>query len=372
MPYLSQRVLISLAAAVPLLLASAPSAVLAAGAPAAEVSSAVSSEASGADAPSWQDTGSSRCGHARHHPAGSAPRLLASGLEGALGSTVGPDGALYAVEGVAGEVARIDRCSGAVSTWASGLPTRVLDGPGGAMDIAFVHGVAYVLVSLVGPDVGGASTVGIYRVDGPATVTPVADIGTWAIANPPVPAFFVPSGVQFALQPWRGDLLVTDGHHNRVLRVDLDGVYGTNISEVIAFDDIVPTGLERHGHTVLMTEAGPVPHLPENGKVVAFSPGDTTAREVAAGARLAVDVEGGAGGLYVLSQGEFTPGNPEGSPANPDTGALLQVHRDGTLTIVTSGLDRPTSMEIVGRRAYVVDLDGEIWSICLRHERRLG
>jgi hypothetical protein len=235
------------------------------------------------------------------------------------------------------------------------------------MDIAFVHGTAYVLVSLVGPDVGGASTVGIYRVDGPTTVTPVADIGSWAIANPPVPAFFVPSGVQFALLPWRGDLLVTDGHHNRVLRVDLDGAYGANVSEVIAFDDIVPTGLERRGHTVLMAEAGPVPHLPENGRVVAFSPGDATAREVAAGARLAVDVESGAGGLYVLSQGEFTPGNPEGSPADPDTGALMRVHRDGTMTSVASGLDRPTSMEIVGRRAYVVDLEGDVWSICLRH-----
>ncbi|MGY2702350.1 ScyD/ScyE family protein [Nocardioides sp. HB32] len=367
MSYISKRVMLSLAAAVPLLLASAPAAVLAAPATAASVSST-----SGAAAPTRQASGTSSCSHDRLRAAGSAPRLLASGLEGALGSTIGPDGALYAVEGIAGEVARIDRCSGAVSTWASGLPTRVLEGPGGAMDIAFVRGVAYVLVSLVGSDVGGDSVVGIYRVDGPTTVTPVADIGSWAIANPPAPAFFVPSGVQFALLPWRGDLLVTDGHHNRVLRVDLDGAEGANVSEVIAFDDIVPTGLERRGHTVLMAEAGPVPHLPENGKVVAFRPGGTTVREVAAGARLAVDVESGARGLYVLSQGEFTPGNPEGSPADPDTGALMRVRRDGTLTSVASGLDRPTSMEIVGRRAYVVDLDGDIWSICLRSDRHQG
>ena len=31
--------------------------------------------------------------------------------------------------------------------------------------------------------------------------------------------FFVPTGVQYALEPYRGGFLVTDGHHNRVLRV---------------------------------------------------------------------------------------------------------------------------------------------------------
>ena len=71
---------------------------------------------------------------------------------------------------------------------------------------------------------------------------------------------------------YRGGLLVTDGHHNRVLRVTLDG----EISELIAFDNIVPTGLAVRGGTVYMAEAGPVPHLPEDGKVVSFGPRSTT------------------------------------------------------------------------------------------------
>ena len=51
------------------------------------------------------------------------------------------------------------------------------------------------------------------------------------------------------------------------------------------------------GNTVYMAEAGPVPHLPENGKVVAIDPKavaiDPTspAMDVASGARLLVDVE---------------------------------------------------------------------------------
>ena len=49
--------------------------------------------------------------------------LLVSGLEGAVGSTVGPDGALYVTEGVAGRISRVDPKTGEVTTFASGLPT---------------------------------------------------------------------------------------------------------------------------------------------------------------------------------------------------------------------------------------------------------
>ena len=152
-------------------------------------------------------------------------------------------------------------------------------GFGGPVDVAFLGRTAYVLVTLVGPDVGGSDMVGIYRVDGPTSFTVVADIGAFSIANPPATDFFVPTGVQYALQTYRGGFLVTDGHHNRVLRVTRDG----EISELIAFGNIVPTGLEVRGRTIYMAEAGPVPHLPENGKVVAFRPRSTTAREVASG-----------------------------------------------------------------------------------------
>ena len=173
-------------------------------------------------------------------------------------------------------------------------------------------------------------------------------------------SFFVPTGVQYALETYRGGFLVTDGHHNRVLRVTLDG----EVTELIAFDNIVPTGLAVSGNTVYMAEAGPVPHLPEDGKVVSFGPKSPTATEVASGAPLLVDVEFGRGRrLYALSQGEGLPGDPAGSPAQPNTGALVKVNGDGTFTVVTDGLDRPTSLEFIGNTAYVVTLTGEIWKI---------
>jgi hypothetical protein len=115
---------------------------------------------------------------------------------------------------------------------------------------------------------------------------------------------------------------------------------------------------------VYMAEAGPAPHRPEDGKVVAFRPKSPTATEVASGASLLVDVEfGPRHRLYALSQGVFPVDGQEGSPALPNTGALVEVNEDGTFTVITDGLDRPTSLEFIGNTAYVVTLTGEIWKI---------
>src|SRR5512133_3366575 len=58
---------------------------------------------------------------------------LDTGLESAKGSTVGPDGALYVTEGAAGRISRVDPLTGRSTTFASGLPRRVIP-VGGAID----------------------------------------------------------------------------------------------------------------------------------------------------------------------------------------------------------------------------------------------
>src|SRR6266700_7344828 len=289
---------------------------------------------------------------------------LDTGLESAKGSTVGPDGALYVPEGAVGRISRVDPLTGDVTTFASGLPPAIISIGGaiigGAIDVAFIDNIAYALVTLVSPDVGGSDVDGIYRVDGPDTFTVVADIGEFNLANPPPTPFVVPTGLQYALQTYRGGFLVTDGHLNRVLRVTLDG----EVTVLIAFGNIVPTGLAVRGNTVYMAEAGPVPHLPQNGKVVSFEPKSPTATVVASGAPLLVDVEFGPGnGLYALSQGIFPVGSPPATPALHNTGSLVQVNGDGTFNFVMDSLDQPSSLEFIGNSAYVVTLTGEIWKI---------
>ena len=291
---------------------------------------------------------------------GPTATLLVTGLEGATGSTVGPDGALYVTEGAAGRISRVDPQTGEKTTFASGLPSSII-GIGGAIDVAFIDNIAYALVTLVGSQFGTSDVVGIYRVDGPDSFTVVADIGAFNLSHQPSGFdIAVPTGLQYALQTSRGGFLVTDGHLNRVLRVTLDG----EVTVLIAFGNIVPTGLAVRGNTVYMAEAGPVPHLPQNGKVVSFEPKSPTAAVVASGARLLVDVEFGPGnGLYALSQGIFPVGSPPATPALHNTGSLVKVNGDGTFTFVMDSLDQPTSLEFIGNSAYVVTLTGEIWKI---------
>jgi hypothetical protein len=307
-------------------------------------------------------------------PAGAPgdPELLATLPGGAAsGSTIGPGRALYVPQPATGEIWRIDPESGEKTLYASGLPRRFSQLPfGGVMDVAFIGSTAYALVSVVGSEFPAdlfachPQTVGIYRVDGPTSSSVVADIGTFSCDNPPPPdiAFVVPTGVQYALETYRGGFLVTDGHHNRVLHVTLDGT----VTEMIQFGNIVPTGLAVSGNTIYVAEAGPVPHLPQTGKVVSFNPGSSTASAVASGAPLLVDVERGRGRtLFALSQGHFSCNDPAcaGSPADPDTGSLVKVNDNGTFTSIAEDLDQPTSLEIIRNTAYVVTLGGEIWRI---------
>src|SRR3954454_916652 len=83
------------------------------------------------------------------------PELLTQGLEGAFGSTVGPDGALYVTETVAGRISRGDPDTGDRTTVASCLPKRMAP-VGGATYVAFLDGEMYALVTRVGEEEGGS------------------------------------------------------------------------------------------------------------------------------------------------------------------------------------------------------------------------
>jgi len=296
-----------------------------------------------------------------------AGRLLVSGLSGTIGGAIGPDGALYVPEGAAGRITRVDPKTGDTSTFADGLPPQVLP-LGGAIDVAFVGRTAYVLVTLVSADVGGTQVDGIYRVDGPHRATVVADLGAWSVAHPPRTAFDVPTGLQFALVRVTGGFLVSDGHHNRVLRVTDGGA----VSEAIAFDNVVPTGLAVSGRTVYVAQAGPVPHTPDTGKVVAFRRNGRPARDIASGYSVMVDVAVNDDALYAISQGD-SPGQVEpATPAKPDSGKLLRVKRDGTFEVLVDQLNRPTSVHFVDDVALIVTLNGEVWRIDDIDERHGG
>lgn len=274
--------------------------------------------------------------------------LLAEGLQGPIGSTVGPDGALYVAEPPTGNILRIDTETGDTSVYASGFPTSEFGGP---FDVTFIGETAYVLTSVVGLDVGG-----IYRVDDATTHTLIAGLEQWSADNPPATPFDFPGGVQYALDPVKhGDgFMVTDGNHNRVLFASLDG----DIRQVTQFENVVPTGIEVDHRRVYVAQAGPVPHDPSTGRLVSLQRHDEEPRVVASGISFILDVQSGRCGLFAVSHGD-----PEADSALPDTGELLKVNRDGTFTPLVEHLNLPTSLSLDRGTAYVVSLAGSVWRI---------
>src|SRR5204863_8216194 len=138
----------------------------------------------------------------------------------------------------------------ATATLADRLPPQVIP-LGAAIDVKLVGATAYVLVTLDSTDVGSTNLHGIYRIDNPHHAAVIADIGAFSRANPPTGfPFEVPTGLQYALEPVSDGFLVSDGHHNRILHVTLDG----QVTELLALPDVVPTGLAVKGHRVFFTE----------------------------------------------------------------------------------------------------------------------
>jgi hypothetical protein len=307
--------------------------------------------------------------------------LLASGLAGSIGGTVGPDGALYVPQFALGEITRIDPETGQMSTFASGFPPPAIPGvPGGVFDVAFVGETAYALVTLVdAPDflnqIGLPDTGfnGVYRIDDPAQPTLLVDLGDFSRTNPPPPLFsyFLPEGVQYALEPVEHGLLVTDGHHNRILHVDLSG----GVSTVKQYGNVVPSGLDVFRGQVFLAQTGAITEIAgspgsyeEIGEITAFDLGDPMdAGPVAGGISMAVDVQSGPGdSLYALGQGTWPPGagpDAAGAPALPGTGQLLRINRDGSSSVLLEGINLPTSLHFAGGIAYVVTLSGDVWKI---------
>lgn len=286
-------------------------------------------------------------------PAPSAGVRIATGLAGSLGSTVGPDGALYVPESATGSVSRIDPWTGKKTVVAEGLPMS--EEGGGADDAVFAGGKLYVLVT------GVEDGVGVYVIEADGSPTLVADLGQYAMDHPTGFPDAGPTGNPFSIDRLSDtELVVAEANHNKINKVNL--VTG-EISTIVAFNNVVPTGLQPGNGVIYISEIGAFPHVPETGRVLAVRETDGATTEVASGVSYIIDVEKGPQNrLYALSFGD-EPTDFEGPPATPFTGKLLLVNDDGTFSTLVDGLMMPTSVDIIGDAALVTTLEGDVWRI---------
>ena len=173
--------------------------------------------------------------------------LFVSGMASGWAAPSDPDGDLLVTEAVTGRVLRVDPKNGDVSTFASGLPIRIV-GTGGAMDYR-IHRRNGVRPRRHArrPRRWWRRRSG--RLSGRRSGQLHCHLRTSGSSRWPIRrahrSLCRTSGVQYAIENYHGGFLVTDGHHNRVLHV---GHRDGEVTESIALGNIVPTAWPSSGN----------------------------------------------------------------------------------------------------------------------------
>ena len=175
--------------------------------------------------------------------------------------------------------------------------------------------------------------------------------------------FVVPTGVQFALEPYRGGFLVTDGHHNRVLRVTLDGTVTQTDRVRRRRSDRARRprehDLSRRSRPCAARAAERQDRVLRTGIV------DGDGRRLRRSARRGRRDRPRADAVRPLA-GPLSLRRRSGlrrSSGFTRHGSAHAGERDRRLTTIADELDQPSSLEIIGNTAYVVTLGGEVWTI---------
>ena len=231
----------------------------------------------------------------------SGPRLLVTGLAGGSGSTVGPDGALYVPEPISGTITRVDPRTGKdldVRRRLASHHTRARDGGRDGRSLPRPHGERARHPRGAGRrrDQRRWGSTGSREATRPA-LSPISAPAR-STTRPRLPSS-APSGVQYALQAWRGGFL---GHR----RSPQPGA-----RRVPRYRDNPPArGLRQRGSSPASTCAHqgktgdlasstgswwprqvPFRTIQLTGESSPFGPRSNTAEEVAEGASILTDVE---------------------------------------------------------------------------------
>lgn len=287
--------------------------------------------------------------------------IYASGLINPKGMAFADDGTLYVAEsgapgnvmvplpvnfggeGPIGTNARVSKIppGGEREDAITGLPNIGLYGGVemlGAGSVTNMDGQLYEVAA-------GHMTVSpeLSRIDDGDVLTPIADIGAFNKANPPPPSNgdAVPLGNPYDLVNSGGNLYITDGNFNRVLKVTPEGeisifAYWEN-SPVTVGATIGPDG------SIYVSQFSPAPYTPGSARIDKIALDGTITEGVVTNLTTPIDVAFAPDGtMYVLRYAaEFSP---EKKRYIAFGGEVQRVLPDGSIEPVVTGLVFPSAM----------------------------
>lgn len=308
-----------------------------------------------------------------------APTVIVSGLRFPRGFAFGRDGAIYVAEagtiegndrttvgqcaqvpapvgpwsgGFTGRISRVTM-AGARTTVADGLPSArdQLGDVEGAADIAFSDRKMYVMIGAGCAHGHPDEPSSLNRVKENGKLKMEANLSRWLRAHPvahPEPDDFEPDGSWYSMAVREHRFYLVEANQGNLVSVRADDGRITRIADVSATENghVVPTALSlvQGSDDFLVGELRPFPAVPGGADVLRFNEHGTVEHRLHGFTAVLGVVNDRAGNTYVLETFKCATATPC-FPA-PGSGDIVKVARDGTRSVVASGLSFPTAVRM--------------------------
>ena len=291
--------------------------------------------------------------------------VVVSGLSNPRGMSWGADGTLYlAAAGTGGDTVQVEAdgftalggptssvvsiADGCAAPVAEGIPSVLWKEAGwiwGAMDVEFLNGSLYVLVSGSGASWGTPDAItGMFKVNDDGSLTLAADLGNWLADNPPKfasPDYAGRDGSELDMEPYGDAFLISVADGGHIIKAIPGGTI--SLFADLSVGHMVPTGIavDPDMNAYVGFETTP-PYTKGMSKIVKITP-DGTVSDAWTGLTAVTDVELGPDG--VLYAAEMSVNNSDQAPfLSSDSGQIVRQTGPASSEAVVTDAPPPVGM----------------------------